>query len=281
MRLVTFSNGGAARAGLLSGDQILDLAPAGFHSVRSFLDGGPEAITKAGALLANPGAGIPLAEAKLHTPIPDSEKFICIGLNYRDHAIESGMEIPDTPIVFTKYRNAIIGPGEPIKIPPVSSEVDYEAEFAFVIGKTAKNIAAADWEDYVFGYTIVNDVSARDYQMATSQWTIGKTFDTFGPTGPAIVSKDEVADPHNLRISLKLNGQVLQDSSTDQLIFRIPDLIEYLTKVMTLVPGDIISTGTPPGVGFARKPPVFMKPGDEVIVKVEGLGELRNPCVAG
>ncbi len=281
MRLVTFSNGGAACAGLLSGDQILDLEPAGFSGVRSFLDGGAEAIAKAGELLANPGAAIPAAEAKLHTPIPDAEKFICIGLNYRDHAIESGMEIPDTPIVFTKYRNAIIGPGEPIEIPPVSSEVDYEAEFAFVIGKTAKNVAAADWEEYVFGYTIVNDVSARDYQLATSQWTIGKTFDTFGPTGPSIVSKDEVADPHNLRISLKLNGQVLQDSSTDQLIFRIPDLLEYLTKVMTLVPGDIISTGTPPGVGFARKPPVFMKPGDEVIVKVEGLGELRNPCVAG
>ncbi len=281
MRLVTFSTGGAPRAGLLSGDQILDLEPAGFNGVRSFLDGGAEAIAKAGKLLANPAAGIPLTEAKLHAPIPDPEKFICIGLNYRDHAIESGMEIPDTPTVFTKYRNAIIGPGEPIKIPPVSNEVDYEAGFAFVIGKTAKDVAAADWEDYVFGYTIVNDVSARDYQPATSQWTIGKTFDTFGPTGPAIVSKDEVADPHNLRISLKLNGQVLQDSSTDQLIFRIPDLVEYLTKVMTLVPGDIISTGTPPGVGFARKPPVFMKPGDEVIVKVEGLGELRNPCVAG
>jgi 2-keto-4-pentenoate hydratase/2-oxohepta-3-ene-1,7-dioic acid hydratase in catechol pathway len=280
MKLVTYSTGAAPRAGVVIDGKVVDLAAAGYADVLSFLQDGDKAIAAAAGLRA--AAGDPALESvKLHAPVPKPDKFICIGLNYRDHAIESGMAIPETPTVFTKYSNAVIGPGDNIEIPSVSKEVDYEAEFAFVIGKRGRNIPKDKWEEYVFGYTIVHDVSARDYQLATSQWTIGKTFDTFGPMGPAIVSKDEIADPHNLRISLDLNGKTLQDSSTSQLIFRIPDLIEYLSTVMTLVPGDIISTGTPPGVGFARKPPVFMKPGDDVVVKIEGLGELRNPCVAG
>jgi 2-keto-4-pentenoate hydratase/2-oxohepta-3-ene-1,7-dioic acid hydratase in catechol pathway len=217
----------------------------------------------------------------LHAPLMPP-KFICIGLNYLDHAKESGVTtIPDTPTVFAKYHNAVIGPGEPIEIPAVSSKVDYEAELGFVIGKRGKNIPAERWEEYVFGYTCVHDVSARDYQMATTQWTIGKTFDTFGPIGPELVSKDEVSDPHNLRIRLELNGKLLQDSNTSQFIFNIPALVEYLSKVMTLVPGDLVSTGTPPGVGFARKPPIFLKPGDDVAVQIAEVGELRNPCVAG
>lgn len=281
MKLVTFTHGGSTRAGLDAAASIVDLAPAGYADVLSFLRAGDAAIQKANEMLASHGAVIPRSEVKIEAPIPVPPKFICIGLNYLDHAKESGMDVPTTPIVFAKYSNAVIGPDEAIEIPTVSNEVDYEAEFAFVIGKEGRNIPKDDWENYVFGYTIVNDVSARDYQLATSQWTIGKTFDTFGPMGPSIVSKDEIADPHNLRIGLDLNGQTLQDSSTKQLIFRIPDLMEHLSKVMTLVPGDIISTGTPPGVGMARKPPVFMKPGDEVVVKIEGIGELRNPCVAG
>jgi 2-keto-4-pentenoate hydratase/2-oxohepta-3-ene-1,7-dioic acid hydratase in catechol pathway len=281
MRLVTFTHGGSTRAGLHIAGQIADLGPEGYPSVVSFLEAGDEAIAKANAVLAGQGKTISAADVKIEAPLPVPPKFICIGLNYRDHAIESGMAIPETPTVFTKYSNAVIGPGDNIEIPSVSKEVDYEAEFAFVIGKRGRNIPKNKWEEHVFGYTIVHDVSARDYQLATSQWTIGKTFDTFGPMGPAIVSRDEIADPHNLRISLDLNGKTLQDSNTSQLIFRIPDLVEYLSTVMTLVPGDIISTGTPPGVGFARKPPVFLKPGDDVVVKVEGLGELRNPCVAG
>lgn len=280
MKLVTYSTAGGPKAGLLINGQVIDLAPAGYTSVRAFLEGGEAALDAAKKLAAS-GSGPAAGDVKLHAPVPDPPKFICIGLNYRDHAIESGMAIPDTPTVFTKYHNAIIGPGDPIEIPSVSRKVDYEAELAFVIGKKGRNIPAAQWEEHVFGYTIVHDVSARDYQMATSQWTIGKTFDTFGPMGPALVSKDEISDPHNLRISLDLNGVTLQDSNTSQFIFRIPDLVEYLSKVMTLVPGDIVSTGTPPGVGFARKPPIFMKPGDKVVVHVEGLGELRNPCVAG
>jgi 2-keto-4-pentenoate hydratase/2-oxohepta-3-ene-1,7-dioic acid hydratase in catechol pathway len=158
--------------------------------------------------------------------------------------------------------------------------VDYEAEFAFVIGKRCRNVAKEDWQDVVFGYTCVHDVSARDYQLATSQWTIGKTFDTFGPRGPVLVSKDELPDPHNARISFELNGQVLQDSNTSQFVFDIPYLVNYLSTVMTLEPGDVVSTGTPPGVGFARKPPIFMKPGDVAVVKIEGIGELRNACVS-
>ena len=167
-----------------------------------------------------------------------------------------------------------------IVLPKASTQVDYEAELAFVIGKRCKNVKAADWQDVVFGYTIVHDVSARDYQLATSQWTIGKTFDTFGPMGPTLVSKDEIPDPHDLRISLELNGKTLQDSSTKQFVFDIPYLVEYLSTVMTLEAGDVVSTGTPPGVGFARKPPIFLQPGDVAVVKIEELGELRNRCVA-
>ncbi|MEX2301241.1 MAG: fumarylacetoacetate hydrolase family protein [Bryobacterales bacterium] len=278
MRLVTFSAGQGPRAGLVAGDRIVDLTAAGYPTVLSFLEGGPAAIEAAGKLTASPGNAPLRSEVKLHAPLMPP-KFICIGLNYLDHAKESGMAIPSTPVVFSKYHNAVIGPGEAIEIPPVSNQVDYEAELGFVIGKRGKNVPADRWEEYVFGYTCVHDVSARDYQMATSQWTIGKTFDTFGPIGPELVGKDEVPDPHNLPISLELNGKVLQDSNTSQFIFNIPTLIEYLSKVMTLVPGDLISTGTPPGVGFARKPPVFLKAGDDVVVKIAGVGELRNPCV--
>jgi 2-keto-4-pentenoate hydratase/2-oxohepta-3-ene-1,7-dioic acid hydratase in catechol pathway len=190
------------------------------------------------------------------------------------------MEIPKVPTIFSKYATSVIGPGEKIRLPRVSTKPDYEAEFAVIIGKGGRHIPADAWKEHVFGYTIVNDVSARDYQMATSQWMIGKTFDTFAPMGPAIVSADEIADPHNLDISLTINGETLQHSNTKNLIFRIPDLIEYLSAVFTLESGDVISTGTPAGVGFARKPPRFLQPGDDVRVQVEGLGELWNPVAA-
>ena len=281
MRLVTFTTGDDARAGLAVDDQIINLASSGYEDVLSFLEAGDAAVVTAEDLVANPREVFSRSDVELLAPVPTPQKFICIGLNYLDHAIESGVEVPATPIIFTKYNNAVIGPGQPIELPSVSDQVDYEAEFAFVIGKRGKNIRAEDWEEYVFGYTIVHDVSARDWQMATSQWTIGKTFDTFGPMGPELVSKDEITDPHNLRISLELNGQVLQDSNTSQLIFNIPALVEHLSKVMTLLPGDIVSTGTPPGVGMARKPPIFMKPGDDVAITIEGSGELRNPVVQG
>ncbi len=280
MKIVTFSHGsGPQEAGILVGPNVARLAPIGYSDVLSFLAGGDKAIRGAERLAASGAPGISLADTRLHAPVPNPGKFICIGLNYRDHAIESGMDIPEIPTVFTKYGNAVCGPGDPIILPAVSSKVDYEAELAFVVGRQAKRVKAADWEDYVFGYTCVHDVSARDYQMATTQWTIGKTFDTFGPMGPWLVSKDEVADPHDLRIQLTLNGRVLQDSSTQQLVFGVGTLLEYLSTVMTLEPGDVVSTGTPPGVGMARTPPIYLQPGDECTVTIEGIGNLTNPCV--
>ncbi len=280
MRLVTYSHDGAApAAGIVLDGRVVSLQAIGYADVISFLRDGDAAIEKADGLFSDPSSPS-LEEVKLFAPVPKPDKFICIGLNYRDHAIESGMDIPELPTVFTKYPNAVCGHGDNIVLPSVSKQVDYEAEFAFVIGKRCKDVPAENWKDVIFGYTIVHDVSARDYQLATSQWTIGKTFDTFGPMGPTLVSKDEIEDPHNLRISLDLNGKTLQDSNTSQFVFDIPYLVNYLSTVMTLEPGDVISTGTPPGVGFARKPPIFMQPGDEAVVKIEGLGELRNRCVA-
>ena len=268
------------QVGILQDNQVLSLEPIGYQNIIQFLNDGQSAFAKAAQYTSSPEESIALDDVHLHAPVPKPDKFICIGLNYRDHAIESGMDIPELPTVFTKYPNAVCGHGESIVLPSVSTQVDYEAEFAFVIGKTAKNVKAADWQDYVFGYTCVHDVSARDYQLATSQWTIGKTFDTFGPMGPVLVSKDEIPDPHNLQIRLKLNGETLQDSSTSQLVFNVPSLLEYLSKVMTLEPGDIVSTGTPPGVGMARKPPIYLKPGDVCKVEIERIGELVNPCVS-
>ncbi len=277
MRLVTFSAGDRPQPGLVANQKVIELP---YPDLVAFLEDGDRARQAAQNLAANPPAAAmhPLSAVRLLAPLPKPPKFICIGLNYRDHAIESGLPIPATPTVFAKYSNAVIGPGDTIQIPQVSQEVDYEAELAFVIGRRGKHVAPAQWKDCVFGYTMVNDVSARDFQRATSQWVIGKTFDTFAPMGPELVSADEIPDPHNLRISCEVNGRVLQDSSTSQLIFRIPELVAYLSQVMTLEPGDIVSTGTPSGVGFARKPPIFLQPGDEVVVKVEGLGELRNRC---
>jgi 2-keto-4-pentenoate hydratase/2-oxohepta-3-ene-1,7-dioic acid hydratase in catechol pathway len=165
-------------------------------------------------------------------------------------------------------------------LPKVSKSPDYEAEFAFVVGIGGRHIAAEDWKKHIFGYTIVNDVSARDYQRATTQWLMGKTFDTFAPMGPWIVTADEIADPHNVNIQLEIDGEILQNSNTRELIFKIPDLIAFLSSVFTLEPGDIVSTGTPAGVGAARKPPRFLRPGEEVTVKIEGIGELTNPVVA-
>jgi 2-keto-4-pentenoate hydratase/2-oxohepta-3-ene-1,7-dioic acid hydratase in catechol pathway len=203
-----------------------------------------------------------------------------VGLNYRDHAIESKMEIPKVPTIFSKYPTAVIGPGAPIVLPKLSAKPDYEAEFAFVIGTGGRHIPADRWKDHIFGYTNFHDVSARDYQMATTQWMMGKTFDTFAPMGPAIVTADEIPDPHALDIQMIINGEVLQRSNTSNLIFRIPALIEYLSGVFTLEPGDVVATGTPAGVGFSRNPPRWLRPGDDVVVRISGLGELRNP-VAG
>jgi 2-keto-4-pentenoate hydratase/2-oxohepta-3-ene-1,7-dioic acid hydratase in catechol pathway len=229
---------------------------------------------------STPNTAYSLGTVKLLAPIPKPRKLICVGLNYRDHAAETGSEIPDVPTIFNKFATSVIGPGDNIVLPKLSKKPDYEAEFAFVVGKGGRHIKAEDWRNHIFGYTIVNDVSARDYQRATTQWLMGKTFDTFAPMGPWIVTADSIQDPHALDISIEINGETLQKSNTRELIFKIPDLLVFLSGVFTLEPGDIVSTGTPAGVGGARNPPRFLRPGDDVAVKIPAIGELRNPVVA-
>jgi 2-keto-4-pentenoate hydratase/2-oxohepta-3-ene-1,7-dioic acid hydratase in catechol pathway len=279
MKFVTFERHGSSEPGLLLDSSVVGLRAAGFASTLDVIAGGAAARARVEEWIQKPPVAqvAPLASVKLLAPIPRPPKIICVGLNYRDHAIESNMEIPKVPTIFSKYATAVIGPGDAIRLPRVSTKPDYEAEFAVIIGKGGRYIPAASWKEHVFGYTNLNDVSARDYQMATTQWMMGKTFDTFAPMGPAIVTADEIADPHNLDISLTINGETLQHSNTKNLIFDIPALIEHLSSVFTLEPGDVISTGTPSGVGFARKPPRWLVAGDDVVVRVEGLGELRNP----
>lgn len=276
MKLVTFRRAdGKVEPGILSDGSVKSLAPAGYSDMIGVLRSTDNVRARADGL-----ASVPASSVTLMAPIPRPPKFICVGLNYRDHAIESKMEIPTVPTIFNKFPNIVIGPGEAIVLPKNSVKPDYEAELAFVVGKGGRHISAERWREHVFGYTIVNDVSARDFQMATSQWLIGKTFDTFAPMGPVLVTADEIPDPHALDISLSINGETLQHSNTRELIFRIPDLVAHLSSVVTLEPGDVVSTGTPSGVGFARKPPRFLQPGDEVVVAIQGIGELRNTCAA-
>lgn len=269
MRLVTFRRAGATpEAGIFSGEEVIGL--------------GEDMLTviAAGRAPAATGPAYELEAVTVLAPVPRPPKLICVGLNYRDHVAESRMEIPKVPTIFNKFSNVVIGPGEPIVLPKASQQPDYEAEFAFVIGRGGRHIPASRAMEHVFGYTIVNDVSARDFQMATSQWLMGKTFDTFAPMGPWLVTADEIQNPHELDISLEISGERLQNSNTRELIFKIPELIEFVSSVVTLEPGDVVSTGTPSGVGFARKPPRYLKTGDVVVIRVEGIGELRNPVVA-
>jgi 2-keto-4-pentenoate hydratase/2-oxohepta-3-ene-1,7-dioic acid hydratase in catechol pathway len=249
--------------------------------IKKLLAQGPEGLRRAEAALAN---GTPLSPEQYRpsAPIPSPEKIFCVGLNYVDYVREKGIEPPTEPVVITKLSSAVCGDWQPIVLPRVSNEVDYEAELVVVIGKRGRNIPRENAYEHVAGYCCGNDVSARDWQLRKpgGQWTLGKSFDTFAPFGPAIITPDEVPDPGNLQILLRLNGQVMQRSSTAQFIFPIDFLISYLSNICTLVPGDLIYTGTPPGVGFARKPPVFLKPGDVLEIEIEKLGILRNPVVS-
>ena len=220
---------------------------------------------------------VPSQDAYWFAPVPRPGKIVCVGLNYRDHAEESGLAVPKTPVIFSKFSSCVIAPGEPVVIPTTSEKVDYEAELAVVIGRRASHVTVERAYDYVLGYTAFNDVTARDFQFGDGQWQRGKSCDTFAPMGQTIVTTDEIPDPHTLRITLTLNGTVMQDSSTSQLIFRVPELIAFITSSISLEPGDVIATGTPAGVGFARKPPVFLKPGDRMEVDIERIGALGNP----
>ncbi len=278
MRFVTFQQNGTTQPGVLLDDQILGLKHAGFSTVLSVIEGGVTARRRIQSLLDDPPAAeiFSPARVRLLAPLPRPPKLICVGLNYVDHVIECHEKMPEVPTIFAKFPTAVVGPCEPIVLPKNSTEPDYEAEFAFVIGNGGRYIPRERWQEHVFGYTNMNDVSARDYQAATSQWMIGKTFDTFAPMGPAIVTADEIPDPHSLDIQLIINDEVLQSSNTSQLVFKIPDLIEYLSSVFTLEPGDVVSTGTPAGVGETRTPPRWLRPGDEVVVRTSGLGELHS-----
>jgi 2-keto-4-pentenoate hydratase/2-oxohepta-3-ene-1,7-dioic acid hydratase in catechol pathway len=251
-------------------------------SVRELLATGSEGQSRAWSALRRGSVTHDPARARLLPPVPDPRKIICIGLNYRDHAAESGVPAPPEPVLFSKYPTALIGHLQTIVLPRVSNEVDYEAELVVVIGRGGRHLSREQAWEHVGGYTVGHDVSARDWQLnkPAKQWMAGKTFDTFAPTGPELVTPDEVPDPHDLGIRLRLNGQTMQDSNTKQLIFGVDELIAYLSQIMTLEPGDLIFTGTPPGVGMARKPPVWLKPGDVVEVEIDHLGSLRNP-VAG
>lgn len=223
---------------------------------------------------------VPSSDAYWFAPVPRPGKIVCIGMNYRDHAHELQLGVPNEPTIFSKFPSCVIAPGEPVIIPPGSAQVDYEAELAVVIGRRATRVSVDRASDYVVGYTAFNDVTARDFQFGDLQWQRGKSCDTFAPMGPTIVTTDEIRDPHALRVTLTLNGTVMQDSNTSQLIFRVPELIAFITRNITLEPGDIIATGTPAGVGFARKPPVFLKPGDVMEVDIERIGQLGNPISA-
>jgi 2,4-diketo-3-deoxy-L-fuconate hydrolase len=274
LKLVSYStDGGVPRVGYIEDGEV---RPLGGASVLEYIEHGRSADRQPG------GRTVPLGEARLHAPIARPAKIICIGLNYEDHAAETGQEIPEKPIVFAKYPNTIVGPGEAIRIPPITEQVDYEAELTVVIGRTAKNVPESEALEYVFGYMNGNDVSSRDLQFSEGgQWTRSKSIDTFAPIGPFIATREEVPDPQNLYIRCILNGEVVQDGTTSDMIFSVAELVSFLSHGMTLVAGDIILTGTPAGVGFVRDPELFMKPGDEVTVEIEGLGTLTNPVEAG
>jgi 2-keto-4-pentenoate hydratase/2-oxohepta-3-ene-1,7-dioic acid hydratase in catechol pathway len=267
MRWVSYELDGVVHAGVIDGSGV---KAAGEGSVGELLRGGslPNAVP--------PGEPVPLSSLTLLPPVLDPGKIICLGLNYRSHAEEAGLEAPAVPTFFAKWANALAPPGAEVALPGYSEKVDYEAEVAFVIGRRCKDVPEADALGVIAGYTLLNDLSARDYQFKTPQWGPGKVFDGSAPCGPALVTPDE-AGPHDaIEISLTLNGEVMQSASTADLIHSIPSVVAYLSKLMTLEPGDLISTGTPAGVGSVRKPRVWLKPGDEVVVESPQLGRLET-----
>jgi acylpyruvate hydrolase len=296
MKLVRFSvNGGSPRLGVLQGDRIGDIqaSVAGTlskrgvvraqeiaaalvpQSTRAFLEGGAASADAVAAV--RDWVTVPAASARLHAPITDPGKFICIGLNYRDHAEETNNPIPKEPPIFGKWAPSILDPGEPILRPRGSKQLDWEVELGVVIGRTARFVSREQALDYVWGYTIINDASARDFQFITSQWMAGKIFETAAPVGPYIADRDDIPDPHNLELKTFVNGKQMQKGNTKTFIFDVRYLVSYLSGLMTLSPGDLIATGTPPGVGLGMKPPVFMNPGDVCRVEISGLGSLENP----
>jgi 2-keto-4-pentenoate hydratase/2-oxohepta-3-ene-1,7-dioic acid hydratase in catechol pathway len=283
MRLVTYERNGQRSTGALTNNGIVDLPTASGGALPgdmvALLQQGDDGLKRARGAVAKSSSAISLRDARLLAPVPRPGKIIGIGLNYADHAAEGGREQPKYPMIFTKAVSAVIGPGEAIRIPLVTSMVDFEGEMAVVIGKRAKDVSSKNALEYVAGYTICNDVSGRDYQQRSSP-TAGKSFDTFAPMGPAIVTRDEIPDPHVLGIRTIVSGEEMQRSNTKQLIFNVNYLIDYLSHIFPLDPGDVITTGTPAGVGLFRNPQRFLKPGDTVRIELEKVGILENPVVA-
>lgn len=303
MKLISFYTNKRLRAGAAVTGYAVDLEQAARllgsgaipGSIRGILEGDAPVMARARKVVRRaeaklqrviekkerrPAWAYPLNDVELAPPIPDPPKIICIGQNYADHCREQGLEPPEKPIIFSKFQTTLTGPSAPVVLPSreVSAQIDYEVELAFVMGRTAKHVKRREAMEYVAGYMVMNDVTARDVQYGDKQWVRGKSFDTFGPCGPWIVTTDELPDVSHLHIWLKLNGEMMQESSTRNLIFDIPYLIEYLSRGITFQPGDIVSTGTPPGVGIFRKPPVLLKPGDLMEAGIEGIGTLQNRC---
>ncbi len=285
MQLVTYRVEGGWQAGIAVEGKIVPSRKLGPYpsTVKELLAIDPalfdEMLAAARSAADDPEA-VELGSARLGPPVPDPDKIVCLGLNYRDHAAEAGLALPEAPVLFAKYRNSLIGPYDDIVVPAAAAAaVDYEAELAVVIGRRASRVGERDALDYVAGYAALDDVSARDLQMQTSQWGAGKAIDGFAPMGPGIVPARFIPDPQALMVTARVNGQTLQHASTSQMIFGVAETIAFITRFMTLEPGDIIATGTPAGVGFTRKPPIRLEAGDLVEVEIENLGVIRNRVV--
>lgn len=276
MKLVRYGETGSEKPGLIDDQgQLRDLSA-------HVTDIAGDMLADLDKLKAIDPASLPVVEGepRLGPCVGQIGKFICIGLNYSDHAAESGMEVPPEPVIFAKYTSAICGPDDPVIIPRDSEKTDWEVELAFVIGKKAKYVTEADAMDHVAGFAVCNDVSERSYQIERSgQWSKGKSSDNFGPLGPWLVTPDEIKDPHELNMWLKVNGEMMQNGSTNTMVYKIPFLISYLSQFFTLHPGDVISTGTPPGVGMGMNPPRYLKAGDVIELGIEGLGQQKQICV--
>jgi ureidoglycolate lyase len=276
MKLVTFEAGSGLRTGAVVGDALVDLTAAGLPAgMIDLIAQWPRLAEKARSLAATIKPEFKLSQVRLHAPVPNPQKILAIGLNYADHIAESGQSKPEKQIWFSKLPNAVNGPYDPIEIPKASSAIDYEAELVVVIGKRCRHVSKADAASVVFGYAAGNDVSVRDWQFHTAQWIVGKSFDTHAPIGPWIVTSDEIGDPHALGIRARVNGELRQNSNTSNLVFDVFDQIAYLSQAMTLMPGDMIFTGTPGGVGMAMKPPSFLKAGDVVRIEIDRIGALE------
>ncbi len=283
MKLVTFTENHRRRIGVVDGPTVIDLSIAAPHlpqTMMAFLRAGPAAMDEAARAFPNETRRLDLSHVRLEAPVPRPGKVLAIGMNYADHIKETGRSIPEHQVWFSKQATCIIGPNDAIEMPKVSDKIDYEAELCVVIGRRCRHVPRARAMEAVAGFMCGNDVSVRDWQARTPTMMMGKGFDTHGPTGPWIVTKDEIANPQSLRVRCLVNGQVMQDASTSEMIFDISTQIEYLTAAFTLEPGDVIFTGTPAGVGNWRDPPVRLKSGDKVRVEIQDIGSLENICAA-